>query len=58
MRVAGVEPEDAPTLSLALRAGSPVDAPAGSIAADSLAPRAGERVGVVVSGANTSAVAF
>jgi len=117
VRVVGVEPEDAPTLSLALRAGAPVDAPAGSIAADSLAPRRvgelmfpiarrnvdrvvlvsdaelaaaqqalwqrarivaepgaaaafaallcgayaprpGERVGVVVSGANTSAVAF
>ena len=33
------EPEGAPTLFDALRAGRPVDAPAGSIAADSLAPR-------------------
>jgi threonine dehydratase len=39
IRVIGVEPVDAPTLSEALRAGRPVDAPAGSIAADSLAPR-------------------
>ena len=38
-RVIGVEPEGAPTLDTALRAGHPVDAPAGSIAADSLAPR-------------------
>jgi threonine dehydratase len=38
-RVIGVEPEAAPTLDEALRAGRPVDAPAGGIAADSLAPR-------------------
>jgi len=37
--VVAVEPEGAPTLHDALRAGRPVDAPAGSIAADSLAPR-------------------
>lgn len=44
-RVVGVEPELAPTLSRALAAGKPVDAPAGGIAADSLAPRrVGERV--------------
>ena len=35
----GVEPEGAPTLTDALKAGRPVDAPAGGIAADSLAPR-------------------
>jgi threonine dehydratase len=116
-RVVGVEPDGAPTLFNALEAGKPVDAPAGSIAADSLAPRQvgelmfpiaqqhvarvvlvtdsairdaqralwdglrvvaepggcaafsallsgayqpadGERVGVVVSGANTTAVSF
>ncbi len=34
-----VEPEAAPTLHDALKAGRPVDAPAGGIAADSLAPR-------------------
>ena len=37
--VIGVEPEAAPTLTRALEAGRPVDAPAGGIAADSLAPR-------------------
>jgi len=116
-RVIAVEPEGAPTLAEALKAGKPVDAPAGSVAADSLAPKqvgelmfpiarehvervvlvtdhairmaqkmlweslrlvvepggctafaailsgayqpaAGERVGVVVSGANTTAVNF
>ena len=41
-QIIGVEPELAPTLSDALRAGKPVDAPAGGIAADSLAP---QRVG-------------
>jgi threonine dehydratase len=39
LRVVGVEPEGAPTLSRALSAGRPVDAEAGSVAADSLAPR-------------------
>lgn len=39
VRVIGVEPEAAPTLAMALAAGHPVDAPAGGIAADSLAPR-------------------
>ena len=38
-RVIGVEPAAAPTLTDALKAGRPVDAPAGGIAADSLAPR-------------------
>ena len=37
--VIGVEPEEAPTLTRALAAGAPVDAPAGGIAADSLAPK-------------------
>jgi threonine dehydratase len=41
-RVVGAEPEGAPTLSEALKAGRPVDAPMGSIAVDSLAP---QRVG-------------
>jgi threonine dehydratase len=117
VRLIAVEPEGAPTLFEALKAGTPVDAPTGSVAADSLAPRqvgqlmfpiaqahvdrvvlvtddairaaqralwealrvvaepggcaafsalwsgvyqpaAGERVGVVVSGANTTAVSF
>jgi threonine dehydratase len=45
VRVVGVEPEAAPTLTRALAAGHPVDAPAGGLAADSLAPR---RVGIHV----------
>lgn len=45
VRVVGVEPEAAPTLTRALEAGRPVDAEAGGIAADSLAPRrVGERM--------------
>jgi threonine dehydratase len=39
VRIVGVEPETAPTLSRALEAGRPVDGPAGGIAADSLAPK-------------------
>jgi threonine dehydratase len=39
LRIIGVEPVLAPTLSRALEAGKPVDAPAGGIAADSLAPK-------------------
>ncbi len=41
--VVGAEPDGAPTLTEALRAGHPADAPVGSVAIDSLAPR---RVGV------------
>jgi threonine dehydratase len=44
-RVIGVEPDGAPTLFRARAAGAPVDAPAGSIAVDALAPR---RVGDLV----------
>lgn len=39
VRIVGIEPEAAPTLYRALEAGEPVDAEAGGIAADSLAPR-------------------
>ena len=39
VRLIGVEPELAPTLTRALEAGRPVNAPAGGIAADSLAPK-------------------
>jgi threonine dehydratase len=39
MKIIGVEPETAPTLTYALRAGGPVDSPAGGVAADSLAPK-------------------
>jgi threonine dehydratase len=45
VRVVGVEPAEAPTLTAALAAGGPVDAPTGGIAADALAPR---RVGELV----------
>jgi threonine dehydratase len=38
-RVIAVEPEGAPTLAHAIKAGQPVDAPTGSVAADSLAPK-------------------
>jgi threonine dehydratase len=38
VRIVAVEPEMAPTLHDALKAGRPVDAPAGGIAGDSLAP--------------------
>jgi threonine dehydratase len=45
IKVIGVEPAAAPTLTKALAAGRPVDAEAGGVAADSLAPRrVGERV--------------
>jgi len=39
VKIVGVEPEAAPTLWNALRAGRPVDSEAGGIAADSLAPK-------------------
>lgn len=45
IKVIGVEPRLSPTLTMALDAGSPVDAPTDGIAADSLAPR---RVGELV----------
>ncbi|HTX38194.1 MAG TPA: threonine/serine dehydratase [Bryobacteraceae bacterium] len=45
VRLIGVEPEAAPTLTRALEAGHPVDAEAGGIAADSLAPK---RVGALM----------
>ena len=39
VRAVGVEPEGAPTMTAALQAGRPVDAPTGSVAVDSLSPR-------------------
>jgi len=39
IKIVAVEPEAAPTLANALRAGRPVDSEAGGIAADSLAPK-------------------
>jgi threonine dehydratase len=57
IRIVGVEPRLAPTLSMALAAGHPVDAPAGGIAADSLAPkRIGELVFPIVRRHGVSAV--
>ena len=48
--IIGVEPAGAPTLSRALAAGRPVDAEAGSVAIDSLAPRrVGELTFAVIS---------
>jgi threonine dehydratase len=47
IKVVSVEPELAPTLHDALKAGQPVDAPTGGVAADSLAPR---RVGNIMFG--------
>jgi threonine dehydratase len=45
IKIVGVEPKAAPTLTNALKAGRPVDSEAGGIAADSLAPRrVGERM--------------
>ena len=44
VKIIGVEPGAAPTLERAIAAGKPVDAPAGGIAADSLAPK---RVGEI-----------
>src|SRR5258705_8045567 len=49
INVVGVEPFASPTLTRALEAGRPVDAEAGGLAADSLAPRrVGERVFPIV----------
>jgi threonine dehydratase len=45
VKIVGVEPEAAPTLTRARQAGRPVDAEAGGIAADSLAPK---RVGEIM----------
>jgi len=49
VKVIGVEPQASPTLTRALEAGRPVDAEAGGLAADSLAPRrVGEQVFPIV----------
>jgi threonine dehydratase len=56
-RVCGAEPEGAPTLTEALRAGRPVDAAVGSIAVDSLAPRrVGELTFAVITAHGTGAL--
>jgi threonine dehydratase len=55
-KLVGVEPELAPTLTQALAAGRPVDAEAGGIAADSLAPRRVGEVGFPILRARVSNV--
>ena len=57
-KVVGVEPEAAPTLFMALEAGRPVDAPAGGIAADSLAPRSVGQIMFPIAQAHVSRVAL
>ncbi len=58
VKVVGVEPVAAPTLTKALEAGRPVDAEAGGVAANSLAPRrVGER-GFPIIEAHVAAVAL
>jgi len=57
-KVVGVEPEAAPTLFMALEAGRPVDAPAGGIAADSLAPRSVGHIMFPIAQAHVSRVAL
>jgi threonine dehydratase len=56
IRIVAVEPETAPTLHAALAAGHPVDAPAGGIAADSLAPRQVGRLMFPIARANVDQV--
>jgi len=57
VRVVGAEPAGAPTLTRALEAGRPVDAPVGSVAIDSLAPRrVGDLTFAVISGYSGSVV--
>jgi threonine dehydratase len=48
VRVIGVEPELCPTLTDALDAGKPVDAPVGGIAADSLGPKRAGSIAVEI----------
>jgi threonine dehydratase len=58
VKIVGVEPEEAPTLTRALEAGRPVDAPAGGIAADSLAPRRVGELMFPIAQAHVSAMAL
>jgi threonine dehydratase len=58
IRIVAVEPEAAPTLHTALAAGRPVDAPAGGIAADSLAPRQVGELMFPIARANVDQVAL
>jgi threonine dehydratase len=56
IKIIGVEPEAAPTLTRALEAGGPVDAPAGGIAADSLAPKRVGELGFPIAQAHVNSV--
>jgi threonine dehydratase len=56
IKIVAVEPEQAPTLHAALAAGRPVDAPAGGIAADSLAPRRVGELMFAIARANVAGV--
>jgi threonine dehydratase len=56
MKIVAVEPELSPTLHAALAAGEPVDAPAGGLAADSLAPRRVGRLMFPIARANVDSV--
>ena len=58
VKIIGVEPEAAPTLTRALEAGRPVDAPAGGIATDSLAPRRVGELMFPIAQAHVSAMAL
>jgi threonine dehydratase len=58
IRIVGVEPELAPTLTKALAAGRPVDAEAGGIAADSLAPRRIGEIGFPIAQRHVHSVAL
>jgi threonine dehydratase len=56
VKIVAVEPEASPTLHAALAAGEPVDAPAGGLAADSLAPRRVGRLMFPIARANVDSV--
>jgi threonine dehydratase len=58
VKIVGVEPELAPTLFMALQAGEPVDAPAGGIAMDSLAPKRVGKIMFPIAQANVDHVAL
>jgi threonine dehydratase len=56
LRVVGVEPEGAPTMTRALAAGGPADALTGSVAVDSLAPRQVGQLTYAVTASSVQAV--
>jgi threonine dehydratase len=54
--VVGVEPEGCPTLTRALEAGRPVDAPVGGVAADSLGPRRAGAIATAIAATHVARV--